>query len=64
MVDGLTALVSYSPPGPAHDRAYGTWAEIFDDSTGVAYFVMGSDWTLMGSSVDATIAIARSLFRE
>ena len=60
-IDGRAALVKYSPQGPAHDRFQSVWVWIFDAGTGNEYWVRGWDHTLLGSNVDAAIAIARSL---
>ena len=60
-IGGRAALVKYSPQGPAHDRLQSVWVWIFDAGTGIEYWVQGWDHTLLGSNVDAAIAIARSL---
>ena len=60
-ISGRAAVVKYSPQGPAHDRFQSVWVWVFDAGTGVEYWVRGWDHTLLGSNVDAAIAIARSL---
>ena len=42
-------------------RLQSVWVWIFDAGTGIEYWVQGWDHTLLGSNVDAAIAIARSL---
>ena len=62
-VDGHTALVRYSPPGPLHNRYRATKVQIFDATTGIKYWLLGEHHSLSGGNVDATIVIARSLYR-
>ena len=63
-VDGHAALVTYSPPGPRHYRYDSTKVQIFDETTGIKYWLLGQDQSLSGANVDATIEIARSLFES
>ena len=54
-----------SPPGPEPLRATcASTVSIYDAPTGIAYTVFGYHPTLVGSNVDAVIAIARSLFED
>ena len=64
MIAGRPAIVVYSPAGQNHNRyrVIETW--VYDPVPDAVYNVMGFDWTLNGSNVDAVIAIARSLFEE
>ena len=62
-VDGHAALVRYSPPGPLHNRYKATKVQIFDETTGIKYWLLGQHQSLSGANVDATIEIARSLYR-
>ena len=61
-IDGRSAVLDYSPPGPNHNRYLPTQVWVYDPIPGAVYYVRGLDWTLNGSNVDAVIAIARSLF--
>ena len=63
-VDGHAALVRYSPPGPLHNRYKATKVQIFDEATGIKYWLLGQHDSLSGANVDATIEIARSLFES
>ena len=63
-VDGHAALVRYSPPGPLHNRYKATKVQIFDETTGIKYWLLGQHQSLSGANVDATIEIARSLFES
>ena len=60
VIDGHAAIVQYSP---VDNRIYSTLVIIYDAATGVEYGVVGSDPSLRGANIDATIAIARSLYR-
>ena len=59
VIDGHPAYVEYSPA----DSGLETRVSIYDEATGVVYFVAGQHPTLRGTNIDATIAIARSLYR-
>ena len=62
MIDGYPALVMYSPKGPRHHQTISTMVRIFNTETGIEYWILGNDSSLLGSSVDSTIEIARSLY--
>ena len=64
MIAGRPAIVVYSPAGPNHNRYRVIEAWVYDPAPDAVYNVMGFDWTLNGSNVDAVIAIARSLFEK
>lgn len=64
MIAGRPTIVVYSPAGPNHNRYRVIEAWVYDPAPDAVYNVMGFDWTLNGSNVDAVIAIARSLFDE
>ena len=61
-IDGRSAVLDYSPPGPNHNHYIPTQVWVYDPILGAVYYVRGLDWTLNGSNVDAVIEIARSLF--
>ena len=52
----------YSPVGTNHDRLFPVTVWIYDPATDALYWVLGENKSLLGSNVDAVIAIARSLF--
>ena len=62
MIDGYPALVMYSPKGPRHHQTISTMVRIFNTEAGIEYWVLGNDSILIGSNVDSTIEIARSLY--
>ena len=63
IIDGHPAFVTYSPSDdPNHNRFATTTVEIYDESRGILYLVYGMDPSLNGSNIEATIAIARSLY--
>ena len=62
VIDGYPALVMYSPKGPRHHQTISTMVRIFNTETGIEYWILGNDSSLLGSSVDSTIEIARSLY--
>ena len=59
IIDGHPAVVIYSL---VENALHGTRVTIYDETTGLAYGVDGYHPTLRGTNIDATIAIARSLF--
>ena len=63
-IDDRPALIVYSPPGPNHSERLRVEVSIYDAPTGIAYTAFGYHPTLVGSNVDAVIAIARSLFED
>ena len=58
VIDGHSAYVEYSPT----DSGLETRVSIYDEATGVVYFVAGQHPDFDGANVDAAIAIARSLY--
>ena len=60
IIDGHPAFVEYSP---IDARIHGTLVRIYNRATGVEYLVLGEDPSLRGGNIDATIEIARSLYR-
>ena len=64
MIDGRPARVMYSPPGPNHAPLFPLTVWIYDPATQTEYAVYGYARSLLGSNVDAVVAIARSLFES
>ena len=62
IIAGRPAAVMYSPVGTNHDRLFPVTVWIYDPATDALYWVLGENKSLLGSNVDAVIAIARSLF--
>ena len=61
IIDGHPAIVEYSP---SDDRGTSTWVFIPNEATGISYIVRGSDPVLYGgANIEATIEVARSLYR-
>ena len=61
IIDGHPAVVRYAPKGRLQRLTTEVW--IFDEASGIQYIVVGLDSSLNGS-IDGTIRIARSLYRE
>ncbi len=61
LIAGRPALVSYSP-GPNVSSYFSASVQIYDPATESEYRVYGKALSLRGTNIDATIAIARSLF--
>ncbi len=61
VIDGNPVLLLYSPPANTKGRRMSTVARILDLATGIEYGVLGGDRTLLGSNIDATLAIALSM---
>ena len=59
-IDGHFSIIQYSPTGENH---YPIMVAIFDESSGIAYTVVGNADTL-GSDLSAVISVARSLYLE
>ena len=55
------ALVTYSPPGPAHDPLIPVEVSVYEAATETVLQVFGYVPSLSGANVDAVLAIARSL---
>ncbi len=65
MIEGRPAMVRYSPTSLAqHSAGVPIKLWIYDPGTESEYTILGADSSLRGSSVDAVIAIAESLFAE
>ena len=61
MIGSHAAHVTYSPPGPKHDRFLGVRIGVFNEQSGLLYVVRGQDGSLRGNNVEAVLSIARSL---
>ena len=61
IIDGRWSLVRYAPFGRTSKAP--TQVRIFDDVSGIAYIVYGFDRDFLGSNVEPTIRIARSLYQ-
>ena len=60
VIDGHPAYVEYSPT----DSGLETRVSIYDEATGVVYFVAGQHPDFDGANIDGAIEIARSLYRS
>ena len=60
IIDGHPAYVEYSP---TDSPFYSTAVSIYDEATGIVYYVGGHHSDLDGANIDGAIAIARSLYR-
>ncbi len=60
IIDGHFSIIQYSPTG---ENRYPIMVAIFDESSGIAYTVVGIADTL-GSDLSAVISVARSLYLE
>ena len=61
IIDGRWSLARYAPFGRTSKAP--TQVRIFDDVSGIAYIVYGFDRDFLGSNVEPTIKIARSLYQ-
>ncbi len=64
VISGRPAVVDYSPRGPLFDDRVSVEVHVYDTATGIAYLIWGQGPLLLGDSVDAGIAIARSLVED
>ncbi len=64
IISGRPAVVDYSPRGPLFNDFAEVEVHVYDTATGIAYLIWGQGPLLLGDSVDAGIAIARSLFES
>ena len=64
MIGGRPAQAIYSPLGPHHSARFPVAVWIYDPGTETEYLVYARAGILLGSNVDAVIAIARSLFES
>ena len=62
VISGRPAVVDYSQRGPLFNDFAEVEVHVYDTATGIAYLIWGQGPLLLGDSVDAGIAIARSLF--
>ncbi|MCY3887896.1 MAG: hypothetical protein OXG19_09405 [Chloroflexi bacterium] len=62
LIAGRPALVQYSPAGPSNSDLFPVTVWVYDAATQSRYRIAGYDGSLLGSNIDAVIAIARSLF--
>ena len=60
MIDGNLAIIQYNPTG---ENRYPIMVAIFDESSGIAYTVVGIA-DILGSDLSAVINVARSLYLE
>ena len=58
VIDGHAGLVRYSPPGPRYDPYVDHKVQIFDETTGVKYWMLVESGTLHDA-----IEIARGMYR-
>ena len=64
VISGRPAVVDYSPRGPLFNDFAEVEVHVYDTATGIAYLIWGQGPLLLGDSVDAGIAIARSLLES
>ena len=64
VISGRPAVVDYSPRGPLFNDFAEVEVHVYDAATGIAYLIWGLGPPLLGDSVDAGIAIARSLLED
>ncbi len=62
IIAGRPAAVMYSPADTNYDPLFPVTVWVYDPATEALYWVLGENKRLLGSNVDAVIAIARSLF--
>ena len=62
IIAGRPAAVMYSPTDTNHDPLFPVTIWVYDPATEALYSVLGENKSLLGSNVDAVIAIAESLF--
>ena len=62
VIAGRPAQVIYSPPGPGNFSFFPVSVWVFDPAAESVHVLHGYTKSLLGSNVDAVIAIARSLF--
>ncbi len=62
VIAGRPALVTYSPLGQHHYALATIEVRVYDPATQTTYYIYVGDSTMRGADVDATIALAASLF--
>ncbi len=62
IIAGRTAVVIYSPPGPAYSEFFPVTVWVYDPANEAIYSVRGRYGNLIGGEPDRVIEIARSLF--